>query len=140
MSTAERNTRQRDAIKAALESAQRPLSTQEILEAANAQVQGLGIATIYRNLKSFLQSGEIAQVSMPGDSPRYELSGHGHHHHFHCTRCDRLFDVHQCPGDLKNLAPQGFTVERHELTLYGVCADCKNHPTQTPDHARQPAA
>jgi Fur family ferric uptake transcriptional regulator len=125
MTTAERNTRQRDAIKAALESAQRPLSTHEILQAANAQVQGLGIATIYRNLKSFLQSGEIAQVTIPGDNPRYEISGHAHHHHFHCTRCDRLFDVHQCPGDLKNMAPPGFAVERHELTLYGQCADCQ---------------
>ena len=120
----ERNTRQREAIKAALAHAHRPLSTLEILQAANLQVQGLGMATIYRNLKAFLQSGEIAQVTIPGESPRYEIAGHDHHHHFHCTRCDRLFDVHQCPGDLKSMAPKGFSVERHELTLYGHCADC----------------
>ena len=35
-----------------------------------------------------------------------------------------MFDVHDCPGDLKRMAPQGFVVERHELTLYGRCADC----------------
>ena len=28
-------------------------------------------------------------------------------------------------GNLKTLAPQGFRVEGHELTLYGVCPDCR---------------
>jgi len=124
MQAPERNTRQRDAILQALAHARRPLSTQEILEAANAQVQGVGIATVYRNVKAFLKSGDIALVAIPGDNPRYEVAGHAHHHHFHCTVCDRVFDVHQCPGDLRHMAPPGCRVERHELTLYGQCADC----------------
>ena len=121
----ERNTRQRDAIKLALVHARRPLSTQEILEAANLQVSGVGIATVYRNVKTFLQAGEITSVSLPGDSPRYEVAGHAHHHHFHCRSCDRVFDVHHCPGNLQDMAPQGFRVDSHELTLYGICADCQ---------------
>jgi Fur family ferric uptake transcriptional regulator len=32
--------------------------------------------------------------------------------------------VHDCPGDLAHLAPKGFSVERHELTLYGQCDEC----------------
>jgi len=36
-----------------------------------------------------------------------------------------VFDVHQCPGELKELAPKGFSVERHELTLFGKCSDCR---------------
>jgi Fur family ferric uptake transcriptional regulator len=35
-----------------------------------------------------------------------------------------VFDVHACPGDLSRLAPQGFTVDNHDLTLYGSCKDC----------------
>ena len=27
-------------------------------------------------------------------------------------------------SDLQGLAPQGFQVQRQELTLYGLCADC----------------
>jgi Fur family ferric uptake transcriptional regulator len=49
-----------------------------------------------------------------------------HHHHFQCTNCQRVFDVHACPGDIDHMAPKGFSVERHELTLYGRCADCIN--------------
>lgn len=121
----ERSTRQRSAIHQALETAGRPLSPNEILEAALAAVPGLGIATVYRHLKALMDEAEIAVVTLPGESPRYELAHHDHHHHFQCTACMRVFDVFECPGSLKNMAPPGFKVERHELTLYGNCAECQ---------------
>ena len=120
----ERFTRQRTAIYAVVAGAQRPLSPQEILETAQVSVEGLGLATVYRNLKALLVDGAIEAVQLPGESPRYEPAGQSHHHHFQCTQCARVFDVHACPGDLQGLAPQGFQVQRHELTLYGLCADC----------------
>ncbi|WP_257620483.1 Fur family transcriptional regulator [Janthinobacterium sp. NKUCC08_JDC] len=122
----ERTTRQKTAIQAAIESAQRPLSAQEILEQASLQVTQLGIATVYRNLKSLVLEEKVHVVTLPGENPRYEsnTAANHHHHHFQCTTCQRVFDVHDCPGDLKRMAPQGFVVERHELTLYGRCADC----------------
>ncbi len=123
----ERSTRQRDAIKAVIDAAQRPLSPQEILEGAQTQVAGLGMATVYRNLKSLVESNSLTVVSLPGENPRYESTGHSHHHHFHCTGCDKVFDVHHCPGDFLDIAPSGFTVERHELTLYGKCDACGVH-------------
>ena len=71
-----------------------------------------------------VDEGELRPVNLPGENPRFELAGHQHHHHFQCTQCQRVFDVHACPGDLSRLAPQGFTVEDHDLTLYGRCKDC----------------
>jgi len=47
-----------------------------------------------------------------------------HHHHFHCVECDRVFPIHACPGPMLDLAPPGFEVQRHDLTLRGRCADC----------------
>lgn len=126
----ERSTRQRDAIRGALDAAGRPLTPQEVLDAAQIEVPALGMATVYRNLRLMQDEGEIAAVTLPGESPRYEPAHHGHHHHFQCTRCQRVFDVHQCPGDMTQLAPKGFTVESHELTLYGRCNECA--PARTP--------
>lgn len=120
----ERSTRQRAAIRAVIDHAHRPLSPQEVREAAQLDVAALGQATVYRNLKLLLEAGEIQAVNLPGDSPRYESAHHDHHHHFQCNACQRVFDVHECPGDLALLAPAGFTVERHEITLYGRCKDC----------------
>lgn len=120
-----RATRQRSAIRAAIAAAGRPLSPLEVLEGARADVPALGLATVYRNLRLLLDDGEIQGVNLPGDNIRYELTGHDHHHHFQCLACQRVFDIHACPGDLQRLAPPGFVVEGHDLTLYGHCADCR---------------
>ncbi len=120
----ERNTRQRAAIREALTLAARPLLPQEVLEAAQAQVPGLGIATVYRNLKALVDEGALRSVNLPGDNPRFETAGLQHHHHFQCQQCQKVFDVHGCPGDLAALAPPGFTVADHDLVLYGRCSDC----------------
>jgi Fur family ferric uptake transcriptional regulator len=120
----ERSTRQRSAIRAVIEAAARPLSPQEVLDGARAEVTGLGIATVYRNLKMLVEEGSVQAVALPGDSPRYESTKLAHHHHFQCRSCQRVFDVHGCPGDLARLAPPGFAIDGHELTLYGRCAEC----------------
>jgi Fur family ferric uptake transcriptional regulator len=121
----ERATRQNTAIREAIEAAGRPLSPTEVLDEARRHVAALGLATVYRNLKSLVDEGTIQAVTLPGEVPRYELAQRGHHHHFRCDACQRVFDVHQCPGDLAGLAPPGFAVSRHEITLYGLCSDCQ---------------
>jgi Fur family ferric uptake transcriptional regulator len=124
----ERITKQGTAILNAIQTAQRPLLAQEILEAASVEVPGMGIATVYRNIKSLVDNDMLTTVHLPGENPRYESAHHHHHHHFHCTRCQKVYDVHDCPGDLKQLAPKGFAVESHELTLYGACDVCLFSP------------
>ena len=119
-----RSTRQRDAIRQAIGAAGRPLSPPEVLALARSSVPALSLATVYRNLKLLHDAEQIKVVSLPGETARYEPAGHAHHHHFKCTRCERVFDVHRCPGDLRQLAPRGFVVEHHEITLYGRCASC----------------
>lgn len=120
----ERNTRQRAAIREALTHAGRPLLPQEVLGAAQQAIPGLGIATVYRMLKTMLDGREIQPVTLPGENVRYEIVGRQHHHHFQCRHCQRVYDVDACPGDLSRLAPAGFVVEDHELTLYGRCRHC----------------
>ncbi|MCE2677848.1 MAG: transcriptional repressor [Burkholderiaceae bacterium] len=120
----ERITKQGTAILNAIEKAKRPLLAQEIQETAANDSPGLGQATVYRNIKALVEAGLLSTVHLPGENPRYEVSHLHHHHHFHCSLCGKVYDVHDCPGDLKQLAPAGFQVERHEVTLYGSCAAC----------------
>jgi Fur family ferric uptake transcriptional regulator len=120
----ERATRQRTAIRQVLEKARRPLSPQEILTEAAARVPSLGMATVYRTIKQLLTDGDIVSVAVGGDIARYEPAKSEHHHHFQCTTCRRVFDMPGCPGNLRRLAPRGFRVEHHEVTLFGRCADC----------------
>ncbi len=120
----ERNTRQRGAIRRVLQRADRPLSMAEIVVDARSEIAGLGIATVYRNIRSLLDAGWLVPVSLPGEAARYELQGKPHHHHFHCRHCDRLFEAAGCVTTLPALLPGGFLLEDHEVVLFGKCAEC----------------
>ena len=119
-----RDTRQRQAIRRVLEEAGRPLGPNEVLEAARVHHPGIGIATVYRTLKAMVEEGALAQVELPGEPPRYEINGRHHHHHFHCRACDRVYELEGCPEGLRGLTPEGFSLESHEVVLYGRCAAC----------------
>lgn len=119
-----RDTQQRDAIHEALANAGRPLSVNEVFESAQNEVAGLGIATVYRNLKTLQQEGQIVQVDLPGQPSRWELALENHHHHFLCRTCDRLFEIYDCPKGLKRLLPAGYILEEHDILLRGQCSTC----------------
>jgi Fur family ferric uptake transcriptional regulator len=120
----ERDTRQRRAIRRVLETSGRPLSPLEVLAAAYRHAPGLGMATVYRNLKALLLEGTIVAVELPGEAARYEPAGKSHHHHFRCRRCDRLFEVPGCRPSSVGRPPRGFVAESHEVVWYGRCATC----------------
>lgn len=119
-----RKTKQRDALRAVLEDAERPLSVDELLAVASRRVRGIGVATVYRAVGALLEDGWIEAVEIPGEPVRYERAGKGHHHHFQCESCDRVFDVAGCLKNLRKLAPPKFRVKEHSVTLYGLCAAC----------------
>lgn len=121
-----RNTPQQQAIRAAIDTAGRPLSVQEIHELAGHKAPGLGLRTVYRVVNRFLEDETIAPVLVPGQADHYESAAvaNKHHHHFHCEECERVFDVDACPGGLSRLLPRGFRLGGHELSLWGLCADC----------------
>jgi Fur family ferric uptake transcriptional regulator len=124
----ERNTRQREAVLDAIDGAGRALTPSEILELAQASVATLNLSTIYRHLNALQEDARIVKVMLPGQAARFEAAcavEHAHHHHhFHCSACDRVYALHACPGPMQELAPKGFVVQAHEITLRGLCESC----------------
>jgi Fur family ferric uptake transcriptional regulator len=121
-----RQTRQKDAIESVIKDAEAPLLPEEIAELARRHVPGLGMATVYRALKRLQEDKKVTIVELPGQAPRYEPTGKGHHHHFICRQCRRVYDLMACPGDIQRMPPAGFLVESHEITLIGLCKKCNN--------------
>ncbi len=120
----ERETQQRRSIREAFTRAGRPLTPQEVLDEAHQDAPTLGIATVYRNVKALVEDGWLKTVELPGAVPRYELADIGHHHHFHCHECGKVFDIEGCVGKLSSIVPAGFVLESHDITLYGRCPQC----------------
>ncbi|MFT4111282.1 Fur family transcriptional regulator [Silvibacterium sp.] len=119
-----RNTKQKAAIRDAFSEADRPLSPEEALSCALEFHPTIGIATVYRNIQTLVQEGWLTPVVIPGQPPRYELSGKEHHHHFQCNKCGKLYDLKGCFAQTKQRLPKGFSTTGHEFFLYGNCANC----------------
>ena len=120
-----RNTRQRDAIRAAFVNADRPLSPEETLSYAQKHVQGISIATVYRNISTLVEENWLTAISVPGEPARYEVAGKEHHHHFRCTSCNKVFEMPGCAIQTQPNLPKGFKVTGHEFFLFGFCSSCR---------------
>jgi Fur family ferric uptake transcriptional regulator len=117
-------TQQKLALTRVLQRAERPLTPAEICRVGKKVIPTLGIATVYRTLKQLVEEGRVRLVEIPGTSPHYESTARQHHHFFFCRHCRRLYNLVGCVHGVAGLAPEGFTVEGHEIALYGRCADC----------------
>lgn len=91
-----RKTSQRAAIEQVFCQLDRPLGIEEILETGRMAVESLNQATVYRNVKLLLENGWLKQVCHPSLGTLYERTGKGHHHHFHCRVCNRVYDLPGC--------------------------------------------
>jgi Fur family transcriptional regulator, ferric uptake regulator len=128
----ERQTRQKQAVLHAVENSGRSLNPTEIWTLAQRDVPSLNLSTVYRQIKALHDEQHIVRVELPGQQPRFEAQCHApaarghlhHHHHFHCTGCEQVFPIHGCPSGIDRLAPTGFQVQSHDLTLHGRCASC----------------
>lgn len=138
----QRHTRQRAAIRKVFLENDRPLTAQEILTLGQKSIAGMGLATVYRTVKALAAEGWLSLVEMPGEPPRYEIAGKGHHHHFQCRSCGGLFEIHACNADFQRLMPEGFRLEGHEIFLYGECRDCllTGRPSVSHHEGKQTAA
>jgi Fur family ferric uptake transcriptional regulator len=119
-----RNTKQKEAIRAAFVAADRPLSHEEVRALAQGEIAGLSVATVYRNVRLLVEDGWLVAVEIPGAPTRYEVAGKEHHHHFQCNLCGRLYELPGCTIELKPRLPRGFRSTGHEFFAYGVCAAC----------------
>ena len=69
------DTKQRAAISDTFKNAgNRLLSPAEVCAIASEQIPGLGIATVYRNIKTMVSLGELQAVMLPGQADRYTLA------------------------------------------------------------------
>jgi Fur family ferric uptake transcriptional regulator len=122
----QRHSPKRDAIVEAIGAADGPLTARQIYAHARRRTRGLGIATVYRNLRLLLEAELVRAVVLADGETRYESAGLAHHHHFHCRRCDTVFDLEGCPVGIPDgtTLPGGYRVEGHDLTLHGLCPSC----------------
>ncbi|MDP0494955.1 MAG: transcriptional repressor [Verrucomicrobiota bacterium JB024] len=119
-----RETRQRTAIRNALKSQQRPLKPKEIQELAQNECTSLGIATVYRNLRTMLDDGSVEKIEIPGLATCYSLPRSTKLPILVCQRTGQMHWLNTKPVEveLKGL-PADFQYAGHEVIVYGEFRD-----------------
>lgn len=85
----------------------------------------LSLGTVYRNLNVLSEDGRL--VRMPFPVERYDARS-DRHSHFKCAKCGKVCDVelNELPmPSAEALSSLPHRVDHVEVTLYGVCADCR---------------
>jgi len=120
-----RRTEQRAAILDALRASDRAVTAQEL----HAELDGVGLATVYRNLQRLADAGDADTLRRDNGEVAFLICGHGHHHHLTCRECGRVEQVRDCRLDewARDVAAgHGFSQVEHRAELVGLCAACSS--------------
>jgi Fur family transcriptional regulator, ferric uptake regulator len=102
----------------------------------------IGLATVYRHLRTLQQQGLIRCRHLPNGEALYAPLERDVHH-LTCLECGRSSELPLCPVGSVSVGehlPAGFQPLFHTLEIYGLCAGCAAPaaalPTRepTPDH------
>jgi Fur family peroxide stress response transcriptional regulator len=120
-------TPQRTAIYQELLKAKDHPSADDIYRRIVKKIPNISFDTVNRTLLTFAEIGIISVVEGYGQPKRYDPVLDTHHH-FRCTRCNKIIDFYN--EDYDNLIvpreiQKQFTVFHKKVVLEGLCDRCK---------------
>jgi len=102
-------------------------SPEEVYAQVKERIPAISLATVYKNIHLFVQSGVLKEVSLHHGSLRVEMNSHAHHHMV-CSQCKTITDIGEEELGLETKPrelPGGFRVQRFAIDVIGICADCQ---------------
>ncbi len=102
-------------------------SPEEVYASVKERIPSISLATVYKNIHLFVQSGVLRELSMHHGTLRVETNKDPHHH-LVCSVCKRVTDVEQDElgmGEPRLRLASGFVVERVSVDVIGVCSLCQ---------------
>ena len=103
------------------------LSAEDIYRVLIDQHEEVGVATIYRVLSQFEESGIVQKLNFENNQAVYELCGLEHHDHLVCVKCNKIIEFQDDvieKHQIQIAKKHGFDLTDHSLYLYGLCKDC----------------
>lgn len=125
----QRNTWQREAVRAALAEARGFVSAQQLHQALRDGGSTIGLATVYRALSGLSDAGEADSLQSPeGENLFRSCATQGHHHHLICRGCGTTVELSATVVEQwtqQVAAEHGFSEIEHVVDLFGLCAQCR---------------
>jgi Fur family peroxide stress response transcriptional regulator len=120
-------THQRQVVYEAVIAAHGHYSPEDIYAAVRRRIPAISLATVYNNLRLFVERGLLREVS-PHASTLLVDGNLEPHHHLVCTRCKSVQDIEADFIDFKRLSPhvpQGFDLTHPVVEVFGLCRRCR---------------
>ena len=109
------------------------MTPEEVLDVVQKGLPNVGLATIYRTMKLFVQAGIAHERRFADGLLRYELAHEGEHHdHIICIECGKIveFEDELIEERQEIIAKEkGFQLLSHRLDLYARCFSYPNCKT-----------
>lgn len=123
-----RLTPQRMAVIKILASSFNHPSVEQVYEQVKVDFPMTSLGTVYKTVTLLKEMGEILELRLGEDSHRYDGARPDPHPHLICIKCNKIID-----GDLsldqKSLRSleqtSGYQILRPQISLFGLCPDCK---------------
>lgn len=126
--TGVRMTPQRYAILSFLINVKIHPTADDIYKEIEKRFPSMSVATVYNNLKVFIESGLVKEMKFGDASSRYDADLSDHYHAI-CDSCGIIADFEHPPiEDVEEAAAQatGFTIHGHRFEVHGLCPQCSN--------------
>lgn len=121
-------TFQRQAIyEAVIDSRQHP-TPELIYEQVRQRIPSISLGTVYKNVKTFLDSGVLQEVTLHHGTLRLEANMTPHHHVV-CSSCRAIYDLdHSAVEPIQystRAVPRGFAIQGCRVEFAGLCKTCR---------------
>ena len=103
------------------------LSAEDVFKFLLEDEESIGLATVYRVLTQFEDTGLVIRHNFEGERAVFELNNEDHHDHMvfvECSSVTEFIDPRIEELQEKVASSHQFTIQDHSLTLYGVCQNC----------------
>jgi Fur family peroxide stress response transcriptional regulator len=120
-------THQRQVVYEAVIASHGHYSPEQIYAAVRRRIPSISLATVYNNLRLFVERGLLREVTPHGSTLRVDGNLQPHHH-LVCSRCMSVQDIE---GDFINLKrisgqlPEGFDLTQPLVEIFGLCRRCR---------------
>lgn len=121
--TPRRSTRQREAVREALEASDEFVSAQSLHATLRDAGSSVGLATVYRTLATLEEDGVADSVQNEGEA-LYRACTPTHHHHLICRECGRTVELEAAAVERwtrEVAARHGYRDTTHTVEITGIC-------------------
>lgn len=99
---------------------------EEVFENVREKIPSISLATVYKNIDTFVHHKILRDVSPNYGSRRIESTS-APHDHFVCRVCRRVFDIPKhtrLSNPPKSSLPEGASLDYSLVEFVGICGDC----------------